>query len=119
MAIDPNVVATRHLDKKELGYIPVRFTNTIPPASVTSQITGEVLLDQTPRFEGELCIYQDSQQRLAREGTLYVVVNIGGTLTWKRMVFATHAGTGQAWNPYASYGNNPIPTPVRPAISVN
>lgn len=119
MGINPNVIATPHTDKQAAKYIPVRITNTIPPGSVVSDITGETLLDQTPRFVGELCIYQSGDMRLAREGHLYVVVDVDGTLTWKRITFATHAGTGQEWNPYASYGNNPIPTPVRPAISVN
>lgn len=119
MPIDPNLIVAPQLDKQKAKYIPVRLTNTIPPGSVVSAINGETLLDQTPRFVGELCLYQSTSMRQAREGHLYVVVDISGTLTWKRLAFATHAGTGQEWNPYASYGNNPIPTPVRPAISVN
>lgn len=64
-----------------------RITNTIPPASriTVNPDTGLLVsIDQAPEREGQVLVYNAQN-----ETTMYVVVDISGTLTWKRCVALT------------------------------
>jgi len=59
-----------------------RITSTIPPAnSITldPKTNSLEIINQLPEREGQILVYSTQN-----ETALYVVVDIGGTLTWKR-----------------------------------
>ena len=59
-----------------------KITNTIPPASSLSLNPETNILEitsQLPEREGQVLAYSTQN-----ETALYIVVDIGGTLTWKR-----------------------------------
>lgn len=60
----------------------VKITNTVPPSGyfTINEETGIVeYVDQTPQREGQMLAYSAQN-----EVTMYVAVNISGTLTWVR-----------------------------------
>jgi len=65
----------------------VSITNTTPPNSYprVSPETGSLeTIDQSPQREGQVLCYNAQN-----DTALYVVVDIGGTLTWKRCAAIT------------------------------
>ena len=65
----------------------VSITNTIPPDSYirVSPETGLLeAIDQAPQREGQMLCYNTQN-----DTALYVVVDVGGTLTWKRCAAIT------------------------------
>lgn len=120
MAIEPNRIVANHVSRDIPAYCSVRLTLVQPPDPVTNLITGETLVSQEPRFEGEMLIYQSKGFKLDNQGEMYVVVNIDGTLAWKRVVQGFDQATGELWgNGYSAYGSTALPRPERPALSVN
>lgn len=99
----PIIDAGPSISSGRAATLVMNLSNIVPPASGyrPDGEGGLVLVDQNADIEGKLIIYQDlySWPNL----TIYVVVNIGGTLQWKkvapRMVW-TDSRTGQPWDPY-------------------
>lgn len=69
--------------------------------------TGSVVSDeQLPSVEGELFVYRPDTS--IQYATLYIAVDIGGTLEWKRvnpMGSAQDRRTGNSWDPLAGFYN--------------
>lgn len=62
-----------------------------------------VLDDQLPQREGQLFAYRDGS---APGASLYVAVDINGTLEWKRVVpglNVVNSSTGKPWDPLAGF----------------
>ena len=80
MAISPNRLVVRPTTERGDAKVScVAITNTVPPSGALKVVNGlPVIVSQLPEYEGQLKVYVDGS--LVQ---MYVVVDIGGTLTWK------------------------------------
>jgi len=65
----------------------VALTNTIPPSSyvrIDPETDFPEIINQDPQREGQMLVYNAQN-----DTALYVVVDISGTLTWKRCAAIT------------------------------
>lgn len=118
MAINTSSFSTESVSRNEPltssvpPTIPVYFVDKIPPLAFTSQrrLTWPYDISYTtvpndPLFAGQVCVYYDQANN--SYPSMYIVVNINGTLKWKQVMlaYAINSSTGQAWDPLASFYN--------------
>ena len=88
MAINSGRIAAGHTETRASTKINcVHITNTVPPQGYVGKNPDTNLLEfveQPAEREGQLLVYN-----VQNETTLYVVVNISGTLTWKKATAIT------------------------------
>ena len=86
MAISLNRLVVRPTTERGDAKVScVEITNTIPPTSALRIVNGlPATVSQLPEYEGQLKVYVDGS--LVQ---MYVVVDIGGTLTWKTAKMVT------------------------------
>ena len=80
MAISPNRLVVRPTTERGDAKVScVAITNTVPPTDALKIVNGlPAIVSQSPEYEGQLKVYVDGS--LVQ---MYVVVDVGGTLTWK------------------------------------
>ena len=84
MAINkPTIAAGATYTRERAETVVVGLTSTIPPADRIAIIDGQwTRISQAPLREGQLLVHRHDG---LRTGTLYVVIDIAGTLTWKQV----------------------------------
>ena len=111
MAIDPNRlvgVKTAYREKIDLLSVPTpacsKIALAVPPAGYTDR--DGVAQTQVAEYEGQVTMVETSDRFLYN---MYVVVDTGSCLEWKRCSVYTYAAdprTGQPYDPLASFYNN-------------
>lgn len=108
MALDKTIIAAGPASaRKQNREVVIRFTNVIPPDPyLRLEPNGSVTsVPQTPEREGQMVTYRPSTNS-AYAATMFVVVDIDGTLVWKQVVTNgtfKDANTGRDWDPNAQF----------------
>ena len=99
MAISPNRLVVRPTTERGDTKIScVDITNTVPPATAITTVDGVVTaIDQSPEYEGQLKVYVDGSLI-----QMYVVIDVGGTLTWKIVKMVTSFIDPTTGQPFSS-----------------
>ena len=99
--IDAGQTYTRSRVKTVVG----KITSAIPPATrfYVDEDGRVAFQSQDPEREGQILFYRDGSSLAVQ---MYVVVSIGGTLTWKYVLPTAqmqNAANGKPWDPLAGF----------------
>ena len=110
MSIDNGQIVSKPTRaKSEVSALFVKSFSSSEPGTTRRyrDSTGSLVVDQQlPSVEGELFAYRPDSS--IQFGALYIAVDIGGALEWKRvnpMGLAQDKRTGNNWDPLAGFYN--------------